>query len=126
MIDIGAGTGNLVAMLVEVCPRVIAVEHSRAMLDRLRRKLAGHIGRELEVIEANAERLPRLAGALFGGVSILLSLYDMERPADTLSEAIRLLRSGGTLVITEPKLSFDIELILGEVPGAPRADRAVC
>ena len=38
----------------------------------------------------------------------------MERPADTLSEAIRLLRSGGTLVITEPKLSFDIELILAK------------
>jgi ubiquinone/menaquinone biosynthesis C-methylase UbiE len=114
VIDIGAGTGNLVAMLVEGCPRVIAVEYSRAMLDRLRRKLAGHIGRELEVIEANAERLPRLAGESFGGVSILLSLYDMERPADTLSEAIRLLRSGGTLVITEPKLSFDIELILAK------------
>ncbi|MBV8235784.1 MAG: methyltransferase domain-containing protein, partial [Acidimicrobiia bacterium] len=88
--------------------------YDRAMLDRLRRKLADHVGRGLEVIEANAERLPRLASGSFGGVSILLSLYDMERPLDALEEAIRLLRPGGTLVITEPKLAFDIELILAK------------
>jgi len=114
VIDLGAGTGNLVARLVEVCQRVVAVDYSRAMLDHLRRKLADHVGRGLEVIEANAERLPKLASESFGGVSILLSLFDMERPTDALEEAIRLLRPGGTLVITEPKLSFDIELILAK------------
>jgi len=114
VVDLGAGTGNLAALLVRECRRVVAVDYSRAMLDRLRGKLVDHIGRGLEVIEANAEYLPNLRDGAFAGVSILLALYDMERPSDALDEAIRLLRRGGTLIITEPKLVFDLEVILGK------------
>ena len=113
VIDLGAGTGNLVAQLVGAGVEVVAVDSSRAMLDRLRAKFRDHSGPGLKVIEASAERLPGLADASFSGASILLALFDMERPFDALEEAIRLLRPGGTLVLTEPKLGFDIEPILG-------------
>ena len=50
---------------------------------------------------------------MLDGISILLVLYDMERPAEALREAIRVLRPGGTVVVTEPKERFDIRVILG-------------
>src|SRR5262249_9004624 len=74
--DLGAGTGNLVEVLIKAGRRVTAVDSSRAMLDKLRSKpvLAAEIGNRLTVIEGSAEFLPMISEASFAGVSILLAL----------------------------------------------------
>lgn len=116
VIDLGAGTGNLAAILLnDSQSHVTAVDLSRAMLERLRSKLAQYLGDRLMVLEQSAESLSQLESDSFDGASILLAMFDMNKPLLTLQEAIRLLRPGGVLVVTEPKKCFRIEPILDHV-----------
>jgi ubiquinone/menaquinone biosynthesis C-methylase UbiE len=114
--DLGAGTGNLAEVLISTGRPVTVVDNSRAMLDKLRSKsvLAAEIGKRLTVIEASAECLPMIADGTFAGVSILLALFDMRAPEQGLDTAVRILRPGGTLVVTELKRGFQLAPILNE------------
>jgi ubiquinone/menaquinone biosynthesis C-methylase UbiE len=84
------------------------------MLEKLRTKFpqADSVANALTLTQANAQRLPQLASGSVDGVTILLALYDMDRPHEALAEAIRILRPGGTIVITEPKICFDLGVLL--------------
>jgi ubiquinone/menaquinone biosynthesis C-methylase UbiE len=50
VVDLGAGTGQFALAAAEVCKRVIAVDPSPVMLDRLRQK-AGNRPASLEIVE---------------------------------------------------------------------------
>jgi ubiquinone/menaquinone biosynthesis C-methylase UbiE len=113
VLDVGAGTGNVSLPLVASGRRVTAVDISRPMLDRLRAKSARGAG-VLTIAEGDAQALA-LGDATFDGINALLTFYDMEDPRRALENAIRMLRAGGTLVVTEPKRTFDLQVILGEV-----------
>jgi demethylmenaquinone methyltransferase/2-methoxy-6-polyprenyl-1,4-benzoquinol methylase len=112
--DLGAGTGNVTVDLLRTGRLVTALDLSRAMLQKLRHKIPEAYTDNLTVVEQNAEELTQWDDKSFDGVSILLALYDMACPARALSEAIRLLRPGGTIVITEPKRRFRLEPLLDE------------
>jgi ubiquinone/menaquinone biosynthesis C-methylase UbiE len=112
ILDLGAGTGNVAVPLLEEGREVVAVDLSRAMTARLRDKAPAQAAGRLAVILDTAERLPQLADASFDGVSALLSLFDMDEPRSALSEAIRMLRPGGVLVVTDPKACFDVRPLL--------------
>src|SRR5689334_4653789 len=56
-IEIGAGTGLNVALYPETVTRLVLVEPDRHMRARLTRRV-GETGRQGEVIDATAERLP--------------------------------------------------------------------
>ena len=107
MVDIGAGT--VTVALVKEGKSVTAVDVCRAMLEKLYSKLGGGSARNLTVIEDTAECLPQLADGSFDGVTALNSFFDMEDPYAALGEAVRVLRPGGTIVITDPKACFDAE-----------------
>ena len=109
--DLGAGTGNLVELLLRDGHEVVAVDPNRAMLARLQAKPWAGDAR-LTVLRRSAEDLGLFEDESLDGVSILLALYDMDRPEEALREAIRILRRGGTIVVTEPKEQFDIKVIL--------------
>lgn len=112
ILDLGAGTGNVAVELDRLGDRVTAVDLSRAMLARLRCKVEASGSKTLRVVEQNAEHLGRFDDGSFDGVTLLLTLYDMDAPGRALDEAIRVLRPGGTLVVTEPRRSFRIEPLL--------------
>jgi len=116
IVDLGAGTGNLAEALMSTGRQVTVVDNSRAMVDKLRSKpaLAAEMGKRLTVIEASAEFLPMIADASFAGASILLALFDMGAPEQALDTAVRVLRPGGTLVVTELKQCFQLDRILEE------------
>jgi ubiquinone/menaquinone biosynthesis C-methylase UbiE len=81
--------------------RVTAVDIRRAMLERMYSKLHDEWVDRLTVVEDTAERLPHLGDNAFDGVTVLLAFFDMNDPIAALAEAQRVLKPGGTVVITE-------------------------
>lgn len=112
VLDLGAGTGNVAVPLLDEGRDVVAVDLSRAMITRLWSKVRGADPGRFSVFLQTAERLPRLPDGSFDGVSALLSLFDMDEPQLALAEAVRLLRPGGTIVVTDPKACFDVQPLL--------------
>lgn len=112
VLDVGAGTGLVTAWLLHAGKRVTAVDVSRAMLQRLYARVPGADADRLTVIEDTAERLPHLADASFDAVNVLLAFFDMDDPAAALAEALRLLRPGGMLAVTEPRACFDVAALM--------------
>jgi ubiquinone/menaquinone biosynthesis C-methylase UbiE len=111
ILDVGAGTGNLAMRLLRNGAEVTAVDVSRSMLNVFRSKVSGSALDALTVFEQSAENLPQLDASSFDAITSLLALYDMNDGISALTECIRVLRSGGTLVLTEPKPSMNIARI---------------
>src|SRR5262249_46045087 len=108
VLDVGAGTGSVTVRLLGAGKRVTAIDISRAMLERLYRKLEGPWIDRLTVIEDTAEQLPHLRDETFDGVTVLLAFFDMDIPLAALAEVQRVLKPGGTLVLTEPRACFNV------------------
>ncbi|MCX7110237.1 MAG: class I SAM-dependent methyltransferase [Proteobacteria bacterium] len=112
VIDIGAGTGNVTIPLLQAGRSVTAIDMSRAMLDKMHFKLRALDKPAIKIFQQSAEDLSAFADGSFDGVNILLALFDMGNPAAALNEAIRVLRPGGALIITEPKRTFNLPSLL--------------
>ena len=114
VIDIGAGTGNVTIPLLEAGRSITAIEIRRAMLNKMQYKLSAMDNPKIKILLQSAEDLTEFPDSIFDGVNILLALFDMDDPAAALNEAIRVLRSGGVIIITEPKKMFDLSSLLSQ------------
>jgi ubiquinone/menaquinone biosynthesis C-methylase UbiE len=92
VLDVGCGTGTLVAELASLGVRAFGVDTSAEMLEAARRK-APRAGVKL----AEAERLP-FKDASFDRVTFVLSVHLVDRPG-AFAEARRVLTSEGRLLI---------------------------
>lgn len=92
VLDLAAGTGKLARPLAAAGARIVAVDPSAPMLERLRATLP-----EAETHVAAAERLPLADSSVAAvGVGQAFHWFDAER---ALSEIHRVLRSGGLLAL---------------------------
>jgi len=111
VLDLGCGTGNVTVPLSTKGKHLTAVDRSPAMLELMREKLLALTDSQVSIFEQSAETLP-FAPARFDGVTILLALFGMDKPGKALNEAIRVLKPGGTLIVTEPKECFNMSQLL--------------
>ena len=109
VLDIGAGTGIPTIRMLDLNKEVTAVEINQAMSNRLASKLKDRHRQSFKLILDTAEALPSLMDRTFDGVNVLLAMFSMSNPFAALDEAIRLLKVGGTIAITEPRACFDVE-----------------
>lgn len=101
-LDVGTGTGVAACRMAALGCRVKAVDHSIDMLARAtaRATAAGVKGR-VDFVTGDAERLGYPART-FHAVSIQGVLHHLADPAAAVAEAMRVLRPGGRLFISEP------------------------
>ena len=96
--DLGCGTGQVACALAPFVARVIAVDRSGEMLQAARRRV-----RDLPSVEikrGELEALP-IADAELDAATLLLVLHHLPDPAAALSEAHRVLKPGGRLVMAD-------------------------
>jgi ubiquinone/menaquinone biosynthesis C-methylase UbiE len=109
ILDLGAGTGNITLRLLEAGARVTALDLSAEMLKLLRRKCVAHRDRLRVVNRDGSDLSVATCAGPFDAVNVHLVLFSARDPRRMLSEAVRILRPGGVLVITEPNKKFDMD-----------------
>jgi ArsR family transcriptional regulator len=100
LLEVGVGTGRLLADLRRKAAEVIGVDASPAMLDQARQRVAaaGLTGIDLRLGEM--AHLPVPDGAV-GGAVLNMVLHHAAQPLPVLAELARVLAPGGTLVIAD-------------------------
>lgn len=100
VVEIGIGTGGLLADLAALADCVIGVDHSPAMLEEARRRLTeqGVSGVDLRLGEMTHLPLP---DAATGAVVANMVLHHAADPAAVLAEVRRVIAPGGLLIVAD-------------------------
>lgn len=96
--DIGAGSGFVTEGLLRRGLKVIAVDQSQAMLEEIKSKFSAEEAIDCRL--GQAEHLPIDTEAV-DRVFANMYLHHVESPLSAITEMARILRPGGTLVITD-------------------------
>lgn len=96
--DIGAGTGFITEGLLYRDVKVIAVDQSSAMLDRMKAKF-GADG-NVTYLTGDSLNIP-IANETVNAVFANMYLHHVESPPDAIRELVRILKPGGVLIITD-------------------------
>lgn len=97
--DVGCGTGYLARVLVRFADKVIAIDHSAAMLARARENLAA-AGDRVELRQGELDRLPLQDGEV-DAIFASLVLHHVPDVLGALREMRRALKPGGRLVVAD-------------------------
>ena len=100
VLEIGAGPGLVTDLLLQLAPRVTAVEIDDGLAGQLRQRLAG---RPVEVVTADATALP-IPADRFSAAACFTMLHHIPDPHGqdrALAELARVLRPGGLLLGTD-------------------------
>ena len=96
--DLGCGTGQVTEALLPVAGRIIAIDDSPEMLDAARHRL--HKLTHVELKQGKLEALP-VEDASLDVATLFLVLHHLPAPEQAVSEAFRVLRPGGRLLIVD-------------------------
>ncbi|HZT85997.1 MAG TPA: class I SAM-dependent methyltransferase [Gaiellaceae bacterium] len=107
-LEIGAGTGLNLPHFPAAVSRLVLAEPDRHMRRRLRRRLEA-LGREAEIVDAPAERLP-FDDATFDTVVVTYVLCSVPDQDEALAEVARVLKPEGRLLFLEHVRSADPNL----------------
>jgi SAM-dependent methyltransferase len=110
VVDLGAGTGQLTLAVAPLCARVVAVDVSPAMLDRLRGKVAEHRLSNVEVVRAGFLTYQHAGEP----ADVVYSRYALHHLPDAwkavaLTKMRAALRTGGLLRLWDVVYHFDPE-----------------
>ena len=109
ILDLGCGTGNLLVRMAAASDiSLTGVDYDEHMLSRAREKCP----KSTELVRTNINDVLPWADSSFNKIACVNALYTFHNPANSLREAARLLRPGGTIVISTPKEDYENGLIL--------------
>ena len=111
--DLGAGTGNVTAALLEAGHTVTAVESNWAMLDRLRSKKLGQDS--LTVVKGSVENLGSLPDASFEAATMVNVLYSVTDPLTCLQGVHRILKPKGVLGLSTTHSETELDPLLASI-----------
>ncbi len=94
VVEVGAGTGNFLALFGEVADRLIAVDLTPSMLAQARR----HDG--LHLVAGDGRRLPLRSGSV-DLVTSAQALHHVHDPATVVKEMRRVTRPGGRVLLVD-------------------------
>jgi ubiquinone/menaquinone biosynthesis C-methylase UbiE/DNA-binding transcriptional ArsR family regulator len=100
VLDIGCGTGRMMALLAPRAESVLGVDLSRRMLALARTRIAEQGLANCAVRQADMASLP-LPDASFDLVLLCMVLHYADDPATVLAEAARLVSPGGTVAVID-------------------------
>ena len=100
LLDIGTGTGRLLEVLAPRVAQAIGIDQSREMLALARANLARAGIENADIRQGDMYALPFESGA-FDAVTIHHVLHYADDPAAVLSEAARVVRPGGTVLVVD-------------------------
>ena len=100
LLDIGTGTGRLLEVLAPKVERAIGIDQSREMLALARANLARAGIDNAEIRQGDMYALPFDADS-FDVVTIHHVLHYADDPAAALSEAARVVKPGGTVLVVD-------------------------
>jgi ArsR family transcriptional regulator len=100
VLDVGTGTGFVAAGLAPRVTRVVAVDHSPAMLDVARDNLRGLGITNVELREADMQRIPLPTDSVDAAVANM-ALHHAEDPTAMVREMARVTRPGGWVAVTD-------------------------
>lgn len=102
IVDIGAGTGLFAARFAEMAPEalVYAVDNERAMIDWMRKHRLPALEGRLIAVLSEEETIP--LDAEIADLVVMLNLHhELAVPEKTYSEAARLAKPGGQLLVVD-------------------------
>lgn len=113
VVDLGAGTGNVSAALLEAGHTVTAVENNQGMLDRLRSK---NLPRErLTVVKASIENLTQLADDSFDAAVMVNALYAVDDPLACLHNVHHIVEPNGVLALSTTHSETELDTLLNSI-----------
>lgn len=100
LLDMGTGTGRLLKLFAKRVETVIGVDTSHEMLSVARSNLAQAGATNCSVRQADMFQIPFGVGS-FDAVTIHQVLHFLDQPISALTEAVRLLRPNGYLLLVD-------------------------
>jgi ubiquinone/menaquinone biosynthesis C-methylase UbiE len=95
VVEVGAGTGNFLALFKDVAARRVAVDITQGMLAEARRR-----DPSLELIQADGAALPLRSGSI-DVVSSAQALHHVHKPLPVLMEMRRVAGKGGRVLVVD-------------------------
>ncbi len=96
--DLGCGTGDAAQRLAPVVAEVVAVDREEAMLDASRKRLKEFSN--IRYLQGDVTDLPLEARSI-DAAAMMLVLHHLREPERALSEAARVLRPGGVILVVD-------------------------
>jgi ubiquinone/menaquinone biosynthesis C-methylase UbiE len=112
VLDLGCGSGNQTVLLANDASVVVAVDNSKSMLARLRKKIRGNHEKKVTVIESDLlEYLKSEQSSKFDAISMVNVLYTVTDRALLWRELLRVLKPEGKIVVTNSDKGGSLSII---------------